>query len=304
MTSLCRKIFMCLLLTGGCSNYANVPPNDIGMVLTPTGFEDQVYTPGQVNLKDKDSNGQGNSLVLIQRSGIEVKEQFIGKDGSEDKEDHRCLTKNGAPMTVDVRLLFALPDYETDQGKKDLARIFQLGNPQKVEDVGEGVKGRVLRITGESIYEEQAKQQVRGRIRQICSEYESFDEALKAFADTSTKGLTKRIEVAVAVSLTENNVPLRVVSALVSNMKPDPSVMDAISAKQAADKRVEAISTITKFLNEDPTGARWKVYKMQVLQELVQKGNANGHNTIYMTDLGDSSGKPTFQPSVILPEHP
>jgi|SRR3989338_3696067 len=266
----------------GCeASYHGVPPNDIAMMLTPTGYEDKIYTPGQVDIGQVQANGSQNRLVLIQRSGIEVKEPFIGKEASEDKEDHRCLTGDKAPVTLDVRLLFALPDYERPEGKKDLARIFLLGNPKEVE----GSAGRVLRISADSVYAEQAKQSVRGKIRQICSGYKDFDAIFSAFAKEGEGSLVIKIEGAVADVLREKNVPLRLVSGFPSNLKPDPSVTDAIAAQQVAEKRVEAIQTITDFLDKDSTGTRRLVYQMQVWQEIVAKGNANGHNTIFLSSV-------------------
>lgn len=260
----------------GCSTYKNVPPNDIGMMLTPTGYEEKIYTPGQADVGPVDWDGEMNRLVLLQRSGVEIKEQFFGKDASDDKEDHRCLTGDKSPVTLDVRLLLALPDYETPSGKKDLARIFLLGNPEVVQ----GTDDRVLRISAERIYAEQAQQAVRSKIRQIVVRYPSYNVIFAAFGDDSDDGLTKRIEHAIASVLVERNIPLRLVSAFPSNMKPDPSVVDAIAALQAAEKRVQAIRTLTDFLDEDRTGNRRIVYQMQTWQEIVAKGNANGHNTL------------------------
>lgn len=272
-----------------CDNsYQNIPPNDIGMLLTPTGYEEHIYTPGQVNIRDQDISGQGNSLVLIQRSGLQIKEQFVGPDASTDKEDHRCLTADKAPMTIDVRMLFALPDYTTPDGEKELARVFMLGNPVATENGG----GRILRITAESIYSEQAQQQVRSRVRQICANYASFDAAYAAFADENSKqGLNTLVANAVGTVLKEQNVPLRLVSASISNLKPDPTVVTAIASKEAADQRIKAIRTITDFLDEDPSGTRRLVYRMQVLQEIVAKAGTTGHNTIFMTDVNNETTK-------------
>jgi hypothetical protein len=203
--------------------------------------------------------------VLIQRSGIEIKEQFLrdNKDG----EDHRCLVgPNKEAMTLDVRLVLALPNYETPEGKKDLQRLFLLGNPAPSRE-----NAQILRLTADSIYEQQAQLQVRGKMRQLCAQYKGFDDAFAAFGDEGQNGFGHKIEMAVAQALKDNNVPLRLVNAVVSNRKPDQTVIDAISAKQAAEKRVQAIQVITDFLANDPDGARKLVYKMQVLQELSRR---------------------------------
>lgn len=285
MTQAQRRTMPLLILAAvflaGCSSYHNVPPNDIAMMLTPTGYEEKIYTPGMVDLGDVQASGAQNRLVLIQRSGVEVKESFVGREASEDKEDHRCLTADKAPLTLDVRLLFALPDYEKPEGKKDLARVFLLGNPQEVE----GQSGRVLRISAEGIYSEQARQSVRGKIRQICASYKDFDVIFTSLANDGEGGLVKRVEDTVADVLRERNVPLRLVNAFPSNLKPDPSVIDAIAAQEAASRRVAAIRTLTDFLDQDPTGTRRLVYQMQTWQEIVAKGNANGHNTIFLSSV-------------------
>lgn len=276
-------LFLILVATflTGCARYHNVPPNDIAMMLTPTGYEDKIYTPGMVDLGEVQNNGAQNRLVLIQRSGVEIKESFVGKEASEDKEDHRCLTADKAPLTLDVRLLFALPDYERSEGKKDLARVFLLGNPTEVENQD----GRVLRISAEGIYNDQAKQSVRGKIRQICAGYNSFDTIFVSLVNNDAGGLVNKIEDAVADVLRKRNVPLRLVNAFPSNLKPDPSVIDAIAAQEAASRRVEAIRTLTDFLDQDQTGTRRLVYQMQTWQEIVAKGNANGHNTIFLSSV-------------------
>jgi len=103
------------------------------LLLTPTGYDGSIYTPGQINIGTETQSGRGNRLVLIQRSGFAVKEQFMRGDpeNPRDTEDHRCVVGSRLePMTLDTRLLLALPDYETESGKKDLMRLALLGNPR------------------------------------------------------------------------------------------------------------------------------------------------------------------------------
>lgn len=264
----------------GCNEYYSVPPNAIGMVLTPTGYDGNVLSPGQVNLGDVSTTGEGNKLVLVERNGVQEKESFAGPAANEDHEDHRCLTADGAPATIDVRMLLALPDYTTPQGQKDLQRLLLLGRP--VEDKNQK---RTLWITAQSVYRDQAQQQARGKIRQACASYASFNTLNAAFANGE---LTAKIERAIASSLVEASVPERVLNATVSNLKPDPTVIDAIARQQAAEKQTAAIKTVTDFLADDPSGQRREVYRLQVWQQIVEKGNANGHNTIFMTDASPS----------------
>jgi hypothetical protein len=279
------------LTLAACQEYVNVPPNYIGLILTPTGYEGKIYTPGQVDVGPVSDGNRANRLVLIQRSGFAVKEQFMkgDPDNAKDTEDHRCVVgPRLEPMTLDTRLLLALPNYETPDGKKDLMRLAVLGNPKPYPH-----QVRTSELTAQSIYVEQARLQVRGKIRQICAEFESVEAVFKSIADTTSAGLSSRIRKAVATALVESQVPLQLVDAVVSNVKPDPSVMDAIAAKQAAEKRVEAIEVITKFLAQDTDGSRKLVYRMQVLQEIVAKADEKGRSTIFMTDV---SGGPNVVP--------
>lgn len=275
-----------------CGDFENVPPNDIGMMLTPTGYEGKVYTPGQVDVGRKDHDGAYNRLVLIQRSGVEIKEQFLAGDASPDKADHRCLLADKTPITLDVRLLMAIPDHTTPEGFKELNRLFLLGNPQPVAG-----NDRVLVLSAESIYDEQARQQVRGKIRQICSSYKDFDAIFAAFSQSGPDGLVERMEHVIAGILKEKKVPLGLVNAFPSNLKPDPQIMDAATQLQASEKRVQAIRTITDFLAQDPTGTRRLVYQVQAMQELVSQANANGHNTVVLGFGANAGGNMTFLPS-------
>jgi hypothetical protein len=70
-------------------------------------------------------------------------------------------------------------------------------------------------------------------------------------------------------------------------MKPDSRVVEAGVAQVAAQKRNQAIQTVTDFFNADPTGKRRYVYQMQTLQEIMNANNLKGGtNTLYLTDIG------------------
>ena len=251
----------------------NIPPNYIAKMLTPTGYADQVYPPGQVDIGDLSNTKQGNSLVMIQRSGFETKESFVEKDT--DGADHRCMTSDGNPLAIDVRFIFALPDYTTEQGKVALNTLFLLGNPVPTKE------SRVLEISAESIYKQQAQQFVRGYIRRVCSGYSDFNTMFRAFANGT---LTSDITSAVAKILVDQGVTFRLVSVEVSNMKPDETIVRAQLAQKEAEARNGSVDTVASFLAADKTGTRLQVWKMQQLREIVNAANTNGHNTIILTD--------------------
>lgn len=279
-------IVVSLLFIISCSNYADIPPNYIGMVLTPTGYDGKILTPGQVDLGRVSDSGSCKKLVILQRSGIEVKETFTGKESNKDKEDHRCLTGGDkTPVTIDIRLLLALPDYTNKKGEEDLNRIFLLGNPVIVPDALPN--GRVMKISASSIYNDQARQQVRGKIRQLIYSSKSIDELLESFTDESENGLNSRIERKIKESLEEENIPLGLISSTISNLKPDEEYINILISNQSADKRIEVVDKISKFLSADPTGGRWKVYEYQVLKEIVETGSNNGHTMVIMDSKRD-----------------
>jgi hypothetical protein len=254
----------------------------IGLMLTPTGFDGKIYEPGQVDIGNESWSGYGNKLILIQRSGFQIKEQFGTNDpnNESDKEDHRCIVgPQRQPMTLNVRLLFALPDYSKPEGKTALLKMGVLGNPTP------GESGRVLVLEASSVYFQQVQQQVRGKIRDVCLKYADVEAVYEAIEKNGTsEGFTDNLKKEVGTVLAENQSPLFLVGAVASNVKPDASVISAIAAKQAADILVEAMTKVDAFLKEDVTGRRAHIYKLYVLQEMA-KANKNGQNNTVLMDI-------------------
>ena len=268
--------------TANAKEVRAIPPDMIGLILTPTGFDGKIYESGQIDIGDDSWSGYGNKLMLLQRSGFAIKEPFIGAAGSEDKEDHRCLVgPSREPLTLDVRLLFALPDYKKPEGKEAIIRMGVLGNPTLLNGTT-----RVLVLEAETVYFQQVQQQVRGKIRDVCISYQDTEAIFQESELNGTgKGFSDKIKQAVAKVLADNNSPLFLVEAIASNVKPDPLVIQSIVAAQSADKLVKAMTTIDNFIKADPTGMRAYIYKMKAMQEIVNAANTNGHNTMFMTDI-------------------
>ncbi len=273
-----------------------IPPNMIGLILTPSGFDGKIYESGQVDIGETGWFAEwGNKLVLLERGGFHIKEQFGTNDPNNDKdrEDHRCIVgPKRQPMTLDVRLLFAMPDYSKPAGKESILRMGLLGTPKDAEPAKYG-GNRVLILKADSVYFQQVQQQVRGKIRDVCIKYESVEDVYKAIEKNGTPGgFTDTIKMAVGTVLAENNSPLFLVGAVASNVKPDASVVSAIAADQAADKLVAAMAKIDAFIKEDKTGTRANIYKLFVLQEMA-RANDKGQNNLFMTDI---SGGPSVVP--------
>ncbi|OGG76868.1 hypothetical protein A3B35_00230 [Candidatus Kaiserbacteria bacterium RIFCSPLOWO2_01_FULL_54_24] len=287
-------------LSGGASFAAEpraIPPDMIGMILTPTGFDGKIYESGQIDIGNVGWFADwGNKLVLLQRGGFAIKEQFIQNDPNNDKdrEDHRCIVgPKREPMSLDVRLLFAMPDHTKPAGREAILRMGVLGKPVTAKSEQYG-GNRVLVLNAGSVYFQQVQQQVRGKIRDICLSYESVDAVFDAIAKNGTpEGFTDKMKKMVGTILAENNSPLFLVTAIASNVKPDPSVISAIASGQAADKLTDAMQKIDTFIKADPTGQRAYIYKLMMMQAMTAKvGEKGGNNTFFMTDVGVPNGIP------------
>jgi len=284
-------------LTGG-SSFASepraIPPDMIGMILTPSGFDGKIYESGQVDIGAKGWFADwGNKLVLLQRGGFAIKEQFAQNDPNNDKdhEDHRCIVgPKREPMSLDVRLLFAMPDHTKPAGREAILRMGILGKPVRAKDEQFG-GDRVLVLDAASVYFQQVQQQVRGKIRDICLSYASVDAVFDAIAKNGTpEGFTDKMKMMIGTVLAENTSPLFLVTAIASNVKPDPSVISAIASAQAADKLTDAMLKIDAFIKADPTGQRAFIYKLMMMQAMTAK--AGGSSTFFMTDVGVPNGTP------------
>lgn len=281
--------------TASAAETRAVPPDMIGLMLTPTGFDGKIYESGQHDIGTKGFFADwGNKLVLLQRAGFSIKEQFGQNDpkNAQDTEDHRCIVgPRREPMTLDVRLLFAMPDHTKPAGKEAILRMGTLGVPRRADTNLYG-GDRVLVLDAESVYLQQVQVQVRGKIRDVCLSYESVDAVFDAIAKNGTPdGFTDKIKKAVGTVLAEYDSPLWLINAVASNVKPDPMVMQAIASAQAADELIKAMEKIDAFIKADPKGERAFVYKMMMMQAMTGKAAKDGGtSTFFMTDVGAPNG--------------
>lgn len=209
----------------GCSSYYAVPPDYKGLILTPTGWEKRVYTPGQVDLGQVGANGMSNQLVLIKDSGVIIKETF--SKVNKDSEDHRVLTSDKIPLTLDVRLLMVGPELDfKDATKADrLNRMLTMANPKQKD----GMDARVKTIELYDVYTQQAQLYVRSSVRNVVASYKSYDDLFDKQAEFGA-----RLKNAIVSTLRAKNVPLDIVDVEHSNLKPDDVVLHAQNEKAAA----------------------------------------------------------------------
>ncbi len=274
-----------MFFISGCTDTVkDVPPNYLGMKLTPTGYEGKIYTTGQVDIGTKDFDGRWTKLVLIQRSAVTIKEAFAKKKD----EDHRCTTADQKPVSIDVRFLLALPDRTTPEGEKAVKRILTLGNP--IEEKGEA---RVLKMSSRLIYKEQAMMVVRGKIRSICAGYSDYDTLFKAFADES---LNTKINAKIISVFSKQRIPFVVADTQVSNIKPDEAVWKAKVQVSTVDDQIKAIKKMGEFLDKNPK--YWPIFKFVALKDIAKTGSKQGNTILYMTDISDTNGRQV----VLLPK--
>lgn len=261
---------LALVITGCGQEYKEIPAGHVGRVLTATGWQEQVREAGMVDLRDTDMQGRYSVLVLLEATSTTVKEQFLAK--GTDSEDHRVLTKNGTPLTVDLYTRALLPENESVRNA-----IFVQVTP---EDTGDS---RIKRITIERIYDRFARMDVRGKVRGIFAQYEDYEAVYANYDEINAK-----IATAVLETFKQNGVPLKLQNAQLSNVKPDETIWAAQNIKVAADAQVVAIDKVGAAYRRNPEYGIAK--KWESLIQIVEKGGQNGTNTVIITD-GRSGGE-------------
>lgn len=152
--------------------------------------------------------------------------------------------------------------------------MFLLGNPKPQTG-----NNRVLILDAEQIYNDQAKQDVRSRIRKICQSLANYKAAFDAAGVDGDKGISETMKRSIAEVFKQKSVPLGVVSVEVSNLKPDQSIVDALVQQAAAREQQKTIDGMAQFLQGNP--ARLAIYQIQVNREIAMAGIAKGNGFIY-----------------------
>ena len=260
-------LMLCVaFIFSGCApQIKNIPPGYKAKILTPTGWQKGYISQGQVDIGELNVNGVGNTLVLIESSSITVKEEFLSNT---DGEDHRVLTQNKLPLAVDFYCQIALPD--SDQ---ELDMIFSMSTPKSTQD------NRVLLIDVAEIYNRFAKQYVRGKTRAIFAQYPDYDSVV-----TNYEKLSGELTAAVIAAFKANNIPMRVVNAQLSNVKPDAKMWEATVQQAAADDKVNNIDKLGKAMRENPE--YMELLKWESLERIADKMGSKG--LIIITESGSS----------------
>ncbi len=263
------------ILASACSgNVREIPAGYVGRILTPTGWQDTILEAGQVDLGVKNNNGTYNTLTLLEATSTTVKEQFLqadSKEGATDKEDHRVVTQDGVPLSVDVYIRAIAPD---DQKARN--NVFVQVTPADTKD------GLVKIISVQNVYDRFARQDVRSKIRGIFANYKDYKSAYSNF-----NGISEELGRVIDETFKRTGVPLKLQNVSLSNVKPDETVWSAQNRNAAAASEAANIEMVGSALRANP---QYEGYmKWQALQTIAREGSVKGTNTIIITDSATGS---------------
>lgn len=252
------KLFLLIVIGGaiaismmGCGQVADIPGGYIGKVLTPTGWENKLLEAGQVDIGDESNNGSCNKLVICEATSVTIKESF-SKNGDKG-EDHRIITTDKVPLTVDLYTQVMVPE-EKKMRDSIFAQVTPI--PTKMD--------RVSKITLEMIYDRFARMTIRGKTRQIFSKYKNYDRVMANYDQ-----INKEVSAMIIDTFQQTKIPLRLLGGQLSNVKVDGVVLDALNEEAAAKARANAITIIGAAIRANP--GYLEKYKWDKVLEITDK---------------------------------
>jgi len=246
-------VVVCFLAIGCSNDIRDIPAGYVGKVLTSSGWQKEILEAGQIDIKTVNSDGSYNTLVLLEATSTTVKENF-GKAVGEG-EDHRILIGK-TPVTVDMYVRAMVPA-DKDERNAIFAQITPKDNGNRVKT-----------ITVEMIYEQFARMDVRGGVREVMSKYSNVQDVLTKLDTTNS-----RIAAMVIKTFKNNGVPLLVQNTQLSNVKMDETVWAAENQKAASLAQIETIDKIGEALRRNPEYLQFKRY--DTYKEIAAKGGTS-----------------------------
>ena len=266
-----KKILFLLAIVAlvftSCQTIIPVPPGFQAKVLTPSGFEDDVRGPGQVDIGKQTAQGVGNQLVLLESTAMTVKEPFTQKLNTEtsEKEDHRLRTADGTPLNGDIYVQIGVP---TD--KSILDDVFTSITPRQTDN------DRVYEVSIVKIYEQYAQMTVRGKVREIFSTYQTTDEVMANIAK-----INGEITLASHEIFKNSGAPVLLMSVSISNIKEDDEILRSKNDLIAATNEAQSIALKGAAMKKNPD-----YLKLREL-EVIEKFAETSGNTLILTMGGD-----------------
>ena len=259
-----------VVVLSSCQQIVPVPPGWQAKMLTPDGFTEEVYGPGQVDIGKETAQGVGNQLVILESTAMTVKESFTQKINEEtgDKMDHRLRTSDGTPLNGDIYVQIGVP---TD--KSTLDDVFSSITPTVTPE-----NNRVYQVSIVDIYIQYAQMTVRGKVREIFAGYEHAEDIM-----TNIAKINGEITLAAHEIFKNSGAPVVLMSVSTSNIKEDDEILASKNALIAAENKAEQIDIEGKALKENPD-----YLKLREL-EVLEKFAAQGGNTLILS-MGDDAG--------------
>jgi len=282
-------VIMCSVLLTGCYNVTSIPAGFAGKILTPTGWQEDWKEAGQVDLGQKNGNGTYNQLVLLELTSTTVMESFnpakaVSEGG--DNEDHRVLTRDGVPVSVDVYVRLIVPPDKSiwDKILAEVTPIHYNGDQTK------GIPAdpsEVQRVFVSDIYTKFAQPEVRGAIRTLFASYDNYEAVYSDFAN-----LPKKLGDKLAIIFKDSDVPLNMMQVSLSNVKPDEALWAAKNQQAAAEAQVAAIKAVGQAMKDNPGYVEYM--KWEYLLKIAQTGT---NVTIVIGDGGSTTTSGDFAAS-------
>lgn len=183
-----------------------------------------ILESGQADIGKENNDGTSTSIVLLEVSTKTIKETFLADGGDSSKSgDHRVFTKT-EPLSVDIYVQVAVP-----QDKKIRDGIFAMISPTPTGDP------RVSTISIQDIYDQFAKMQIRGNVREIFAKYENADSVMANYAKINAE-----ISLMIIHVIEQSKAPFTIISAQLSNVTEDPTVLASKNALVAANNISQA----------------------------------------------------------------
>ena len=223
----------------GCNEYREIPPGYIGKILTAKGWESGFHEAGQIDIGESESDVPGNVLVILEATTVTFKEQFLAK--GKDGEDHRLLTKNLVPLSVDIyNRVGLILDESGAIDKKAVDVIFTTVTATQTGDP------RVRKIMLWDIYDKFAGMSVRGETRGIFAKYADDKAVMENY-----KPISDEIGAMVVNAFKASNAPLVLHEAKLGNVKIDEAVVKARSSQSSASSEIQRILDISNAISQN-----------------------------------------------------
>lgn len=255
-------------------SYYDIPAGHVGKVLTPNGWQKGIVEAGQVNLGGEDVDNRRNTLVFLEATAVQVKEQF----GESKGVDNRIITsgRDGTgqiPLVVDIYLRLRIP---VDERLRN--RVFSEITPKMKADTD----GRVSNITVSSVYQRYAMQEARSLIRQIIGSY--VDDL-----DINAKRgeIEKRLTVALLERLQQLKVPLELQSVALSNVAPDVQIQKNRNESSGAAAQVSAIEAVGNALARNPNYIKFR--EVEAMEKVATQAAAQGKPPTFIIGIGSDA---------------